>query len=115
MEALRSILKFESSEVPLVIFTHSIWSAKAFSVWLSVWMAQGWINNEEKPVVHQQKWLHIAEMVLARTGPTEIMHIKGQSKKNTEEAHWNNLMDALAKEAALEDPPKDLADSSVSI
>lgn len=36
LEALKSILEFESPNTPLVIFTFSDWTAKTFSIWLSV-------------------------------------------------------------------------------
>lgn len=43
-------------------------------------------------------------MVLASTGLTQIMHVKGHSRANTEEARWNNLVDEIAKQVAFEDP-----------
>lgn len=59
VEALKAILEFEALDAPLVVFTDSDWTAKAFSVWLPVWIKQGWNNCEGKPVVHKQEWLPI--------------------------------------------------------
>lgn len=104
VEALLAVLDFEPLDSPLAIYTDSDWTAKAATVWLPVWQQQDWKNSEGRKIAHLQTWVRVTERLLARTGPTQISHVKGHQKNNTEVAFWNDQADLIAKEAALNDP-----------
>ncbi|XP_054830572.1 protein sel-1 homolog 3-like [Eublepharis macularius] len=63
---------------------------------------QGWRASDGKPVAHLQLWQHAAVLFQSRTGPTQVTHVKGHQKSNSETAYWNDQADLAAKAAAAE-------------
>ncbi|XP_059582155.1 ribonuclease H-like [Alligator mississippiensis] len=100
VEAVKAVLAYESRDTSVAIYTDSNWTARAITVWLPLWLDREMVTADGRPISHSVKWRQIANLIKERTGDTWVTHTKGHQKNHSEEAHWNNKADALAKAAA---------------
>uniref|UniRef100_K7EX76 Gypsy retrotransposon integrase-like protein 1 n=1 Tax=Pelodiscus sinensis TaxID=13735 RepID=K7EX76_PELSI len=107
VEAVRAVLAYESRDTSVTIYTDSDWTARAITVWLPLWLGREMLAADGRVISHADKWRQIANLIKERTGDTWVTHTKGHQKNHSEEAHWNNRADALAKAAAISDHNKD--------
>jgi ribonuclease HI/uncharacterized phage-like protein YoqJ len=104
LEALRSL----EGEVEVV--SDSTYVINCFrDRWWEGWLKRGWLNSQKKPVANRDLWEPLVELVQTRKNEISFRWVKGHSGDP-----MNDLVDALAVEAAATQQPKSGAKAPAS-
>jgi ribonuclease HI len=97
--ALEAVRAFPTG--PLVVTTDSTYVANCFrDRWYVRWQANNWRNSRKEPVANKERWEPLVELYLETPGRVQFRWVKGHSGDRL-----NDLVDALAVEAALTQRP----------
>ncbi|EGT54956.1 hypothetical protein CAEBREN_14689 [Caenorhabditis brenneri] len=107
IEALRNALR-RGGVYHVIIVTDSKYVISALTEWIHKWKSNNWLNCKGKPVMNRELIETIDSMtqnMIRRGGSVKYEHVNGHSGNR-----WNDMADAMAKEAAAQNPIYDDSD-----
>ena len=90
-------IKLATNGSPLTLYTDSKYVKDGITSWIENWKKNNWLTSSRKPVKNQDLW----EQLDALNNEHQILWkwVKGHQIEKTEDSRYNNLADALAREA----------------
>lgn len=83
------------------IYTDSMYCINSLTCWAKIWKKNNWLTSCGKPVQNLNLIKKIEKTIKKFNCPIEFFHVKAHTKYQTFEACQNNIVDAMAKKAAL--------------
>ena len=87
-------LELFSKREEIEIYTDSLYVKEGMTNWIKVWKKNNWKNSKKKPVKNKLLWKKLDDLV-------KIHNVEWKWIKAHSENPYNNLVDELAKKAAL--------------
>ncbi len=90
-------IKLAINGSPLTLYTDSKYVKDGITSWIENWKKNNWLTSSRKPVKNQDLW----EQLDALNNEHQILWkwVKGHQIEKSEDSRYNNLADALAREA----------------
>ncbi len=90
-------IKLATNGSPLTLYTDSKYVKDGITSWIENWKKNNWLTSSRKPVKNQDLW----EQLDALNNEHQILWkwVKGHQIEKSEDSRYNNLADALAREA----------------
>ena len=92
-------IKKSSKNVEITLYTDSLYLKNGITSWISNWKKKNWITSSKKPVKNKDQWIELDK--LNSTYKIKWRWIKSHQESNSKESEFNNLADALAREAII--------------
>ena len=93
MELTAVIKALEMVQGPKKVWTDSQYVYKGITEWMSEWKKKDWKNSHKRPVLNQDLWKRVDELLLQSTTPTEFAWVKAHNGEK-----GNEKADALANQ-----------------
>ena len=90
-------IKLATNGSPLTLYTDSKYVKDGITSWIENWKKNNWLTSSRKPVKNQDLWEQLD--VLNNEHQILWKWVKGHQIEKTEDSRYNNLADALAREA----------------
>tara|TARA_B100000941_G_scaffold267800_1_gene224003 strand:- start:10827 stop:11267 length:441 start_codon:yes stop_codon:yes gene_type:complete len=90
-------IKLATNGSPLTLYTDSKYVKDGITSWVRNWKKNNWLTSSRKPVKNQDLWEQLD--VLNNEHQVLWKWVKGHQIEKTEDSRYNNLADALAREA----------------
>ena len=90
-------IKLATNGSPLTLYTDSKYVKDGITSWIENWKKNNWLTSSRKPVKNQDLWEQLD--VLNNEHQILCKWVKGNQIEKTEDSRYNNLEDALAREA----------------
>ena len=90
-------IKLATNGSPLTLYTDSKYVKDGITSWIENWKKNNWLTSSRKPVKNQDLWEQLD--VLNNEHQILWKWVKGHQIEKSEDSRYNNLADALAREA----------------
>tara|TARA_B100000886_G_scaffold340409_1_gene309788 strand:- start:10537 stop:10977 length:441 start_codon:yes stop_codon:yes gene_type:complete len=90
-------IKLATNGSPLTLYTDSKYVKDGITSWVRNWKKNNWLTSSRKPVKNQDLWEQLD--VLNNEHQVLWKWVKGHQIEKTDDSRYNNLADALAREA----------------
>ena len=90
-------IKLATNGSPLTLYTDSKYVKDGITSWIENWKKNNWLTSSRKPVKNQDLWEQLD--ILNNEHQILWKWVKGHQIEKTEDSRYNNLADALAREA----------------
>ncbi|KAJ3080488.1 hypothetical protein HK102_003013 [Quaeritorhiza haematococci] len=65
--------------INLKLYSDSSYVLNGIKQWMRNWKRNGWITATKKPVLNQDLWMRLDQLIESRSGPIDWVHVRGHS------------------------------------